>query len=109
MSPQCSDSSSTNPHTNYFIHMDNKSSTYTLSYLVEYDRPSGRLLLGDRFLSNQQPSHGQIPEQRHRQQRTAARPDPVHDNVLPIRVTRAAPLQCRCQHRIEVAARIVER
>lgn len=61
-----------------------------------------------RRVADQQSAHGQIAEQRHRQHRTGARADPVHDYVLPVGVAGAAPLQCRRQHRIEVAARVVE-
>lgn len=88
-----------------FIHVDNK-----LSTLKDKAVRLGRFLLaGIRLVADQQPSHGQIPEQRNGQQRTATGPDPIHDNVLPVRVPRAAPLERRRQHRIEVAARIVER
>lgn len=69
-----------------------------------------RLLLSLNLLvAHQHSANGQIPEQRHRQHRTAACAQPVNDNMLPVRMTRAAPFQRRGQHRIEVTSRIVER
>uniref|UniRef100_A0A182TNL4 Uncharacterized protein n=1 Tax=Anopheles melas TaxID=34690 RepID=A0A182TNL4_9DIPT len=48
-------------------------------------------------------------EQWHRKHRTHARSNPVDDDMLEGGIARTAPLQGGRQHRVEVAARVVER